>query len=149
MKVHLHHCGIACCCLFLRIALSQAPAADPAHAKHPPLPKPSNLQVLPKDITNQSLIPVMIGFAQGLGVGCPYCHEAKPGVDPEYDLNFASDAKPQKQTARVMLRMVSDINGTYLTEIATAHQGPAVVCGNCHLGHAIPPAFKPSGPPPE
>ncbi len=91
----------------------------------------------------------MIGFAQGLGVGCPYCHAEKPGVDPEYDLNFASDAKPQKRTARVMLRMVNEINGRYLTGIATTHRGPVVVCGNCHLGQAIPPAYKPSAPPPE
>ena len=149
MNVHLHRCGIAFCCLFLQSALSQAPSADPAHAKHPPLPKPSNLQVLPKDISNRDLISVMVGFTQALGVGCSHCHAEKPGIDPQYDLNFASDAKSEKSTARVMLRMVNDINGKYLTEVATAYQGPVVVCGNSHLGHAIPPAFKPSGSPPE
>ncbi len=92
---------------------------------------------------------MMIGVVQGLGVGCPYCHAEKPGVDPEYDLDFASDTKPEKLTARVMLRMVGDINSGYLTQIATTRQGTVIACGNCHLGHAIPPTFKPTGPPPQ
>src|SRR5579872_5819452 len=40
-----------------------------------PLPKPTNLQVLPKDIQPEQLIHIMRGVAGSLGVECNFCHE--------------------------------------------------------------------------
>lgn len=118
---------------------------DPAD--HPPLAKPSNLKVLPADIPIPKLMELMIGFSQQLGVECIHCHVAKPGVDPAYDLNFASDENPHKRTARIMMQMTGEINGKYLAQLAEPHQAGPVVCGNCHQGHAVPPAFVPPAPP--
>jgi hypothetical protein len=110
-----------------------------AGKKHPPLPKISNLQVLPKDIAVPDLIVTMVRFAEGLGVQCAYCHVLPEHAPPD----FASDAKPEKVKARIMLRMVTDINGKYLAELATPRKGEAVGCGTCHQGQQIPPAYKP------
>ena len=52
--------------------------------------RPTNLQVLPAQITPDSLINVMGGFTRALGVRCAYCHVAKNGVRPTAD-EFASD----------------------------------------------------------
>ena len=35
---------------------------------------PTNLQVLPKDISREELIATMRGYTAGLGVQCNYCH---------------------------------------------------------------------------
>ncbi len=118
---------------------------DPQGHPHPPLPKPSNLKILPADISQKDLLGTMIGFSQGLGVPCMYCHAEKPGVDPEYDLDFASDAKPLKEKTRLMIRMTAEINGRFLSQLPE-HRGSAVGCGTCHQGHAIPAVFVPRPP---
>ena len=69
-------------------------------------------------------------------------------MDPNYDLNFASDENPHKRTARIMMQMTGEINGKYLAQLPEPHQGSAIVCGNCHQGHAVPLAFVPPPPPP-
>jgi hypothetical protein len=108
--------------------------------KHPPLPPPSNLQVLPKDMAIPDLIVTMVRVAEGLGVQCAYCHVLPEHAPPD----FASDAKPEKVKARVMLRMVSDINGRYLAQLPQPHKAAEPVgCGTCHQGQAVPPAYKP------
>ncbi|MBM3820998.1 MAG: hypothetical protein FJW14_18560, partial [Acidimicrobiia bacterium] len=40
----------------------------------PALPEPTNLQILPKDMTRQQVVPIMQGFNAALGVACNYCH---------------------------------------------------------------------------
>jgi hypothetical protein len=109
-------------------------------AKYPPLAKPSNLQVLPKDITIWDLQVTMTRISEGLGVQCTFCHAFTPD---HKGLDFKSDANPMKAKARIMLRMTTDINGKYLTELGTARVAGPVTCGNCHMGKEIPPAYKP------
>ncbi len=136
-------------CLTLLFASASAPIhaqmtpeqIQQSGAKHPPLPRPSNLQVLPPDIAIPDLVVTMVRMAEGLGVQCTYCHAFTPD---HQDLDFKSDAKPEKVKARVMLRMVSDINGKYLAELAGPRKGVTVGCGTCHQGQAVPPAYKPS-----
>ena len=65
--------------------------------------RPTNLQVLPAQITPDSLINVMGGFTRALGVRCAYCHVAKNGVRPTAE-EFASDDRETKRVARAMLR---------------------------------------------
>ena len=100
-----------------------------------------NLQVLPKDISKDSLDHVMHNFAQSLGVKCMFCH-VHTGNDFRQGWDFASDDKPEKNTARYMLKMTAGINGTYFnfdssTQTDTIH---AVTCVTCHRGIPHPDA---------
>lgn len=94
-----------------------------------------NLQVLPANITHDELITMMRGFSNALGVKCGHCHVANPpGTKPEFD--FPNDAKPEKRTARTMLRMVENINHKYISQLGTNAQ--QVGCMTCHHGHPVP-----------
>lgn len=104
---------------------------------------PSNLQVLPKDFTRQQVVQVMQTFTMGLGVQCSYCHAemegAQPGANGQVPLDTASDAKQTKKTARVMMKMVADINNTIGSQLGKpAADVVKVQCITCHRGSAIP-----------
>jgi hypothetical protein len=110
----------------------------------------TNLQVLPKDIPKPELTSMMRGFAFALNVRCNYCHSPKkdgPGMD------FASDEKETKKTARVMIQMVTAINHDYIAKLpaeapAVGTSGTAetaapttpvqVQCVTCHHGLTEP-----------
>ncbi|HUY80162.1 MAG TPA: c-type cytochrome [Acidobacteriaceae bacterium] len=108
---------------------------------HHKMPRPTNLKVLPKNITGKQLMTIMHGFKGALGVECSFCHAGNPAT---HHMNFASDEKPEKNIARTMLRMTHEINMKYLSTVhvsdAAANQ-KMVTCGTCHRGHAIPVAF--------
>lgn len=119
----------------LRWTLLVAAASLAAPAVQAQIPdKFTNLQVLPKDITKPQLIGTMRGFADGLGVRCDFCHQE--GAD--HKLDWASDAKEQKKTARLMIKMVAAINGDYLTKLGGEHAEHGhenqVGCFTCHHG---------------
>ena len=121
-----------------------AQQAPPPGAAHGPMPKPTNLKVLPQDISHQDLMKTMFGFSQQLGVQCTFCHAQNPDT---HRTDFASDANPHKDMARVMIRMTDDLNAKYLTQLrAGAASEHPVSCGTCHMGHEVPAAFTP--PPP-
>ena len=106
----------------------------------PPLEKPTNLQVLPKDISTQDLLKTMHGFTVDLGVRCTFCHAEDPQT---HRINFALDTKPEKNTARVMIRMTRAINTQYL---ATLPGGEAKAsCYTCHRGSSMPEMQPPPG----
>lgn len=70
-----------------------------------------NLEVLPRDISKRELTAIMRSFSHALGVRCAECHvSTKEGSERLDDLDFASDEKPEKKTAREMMRMVGTIN---------------------------------------
>lgn len=130
----------------LPLAAQTAPVAPSgqsnATAHREPL-RPKNLQVLPKDISAKDLIQTMRGYTQALGVECSFCHADNPQT---HRRDFASDANPHKNTARIMIRMVNEIDTKYL---ATADPDASpnekkVSCGTCHRGHSHPPAFVPT-----
>jgi hypothetical protein len=120
---------------------AQAPAAPPQGGAPAAAPPPAkNLQVLPKEWTTGQVLPVMRGIAAGLGVECGHCHVwTAPGL-PTND--FPADVKPEKAKARVMLRMVMNINqtlGTELTKLGKpANEIVQVQCVTCHRGVPIP-----------
>jgi hypothetical protein len=125
---------------------------------------PRNLQVLPKDTPPQDVAALMQQFAGALGVACTYCHvqNTPPPLTAEEaaaqaaaapvggrgrgrgrggpQMDYASDDKRQKQTARVMMALVNDINA----KLATLPASPAragrdaasarVQCATCHRG---------------
>jgi hypothetical protein len=122
-----------------------------------PFPPPTNLQVLPKDISIPDLQALMAAQAQALGVQCNYCHVPAPaparGAAPPPppaaggrggrggapQLDFALDDKAEKKTARLMIKMVNDLNAKISTEVATTIGKPGadmtrVQCATCHRG---------------
>ena len=121
-------------CAAIRAQKHQQVRADASEFK--------NLQVLPSNIKHDDLIATMRGFARGLGTRCEHCHAANPpGSKEQFD--FASDAKPEKNVARTMLRMTRAVNADYLTRVN--EHGQTVTCITCHLGHTVPP--PPPAPP--
>jgi hypothetical protein len=115
---------------------------------------PTNLQVLPKDMPAQEVTALMQGIAQSLGVQCNYCHVQAPVEPPAEDappaagrgrgqgpppFNFAADDKPEKKTARMMLKMVDDINARLAAELGKpAADLVRVQCVTCHRGVTQP-----------
>jgi hypothetical protein len=102
-----------------------------------------NLKVLPKDISHDDLEKVMDGWKAALGVKCNFCHA--PSADStSHHLDFASDAKPEKDIARHMFRMTGKINKKYFS-FEKDDKGatiPAVSCMTCHRGSPHPDEVK-------
>lgn len=108
----------------------------------------TNLQVLERDSTPQQLMATMQTISTQIGVTCDYCHvtaQDAPAVGrgraaaPPPIIDYASDAKQQKRTARVMIRMTRDIRSKLGAELG---KPPAEVvfvqCVTCHRGVPIP-----------
>lgn len=102
-----------------------------------------NLKVLPKDISSKELQGIMVDdFQDGLGVTCNFCHaNAKNG----HGLDFASDAKPEKEITRAMMRMTIGINKKYfkIKHALIGSDALTVTCNTCHKGEAFPDGTEP------
>jgi tetratricopeptide (TPR) repeat protein len=146
-------------------AQTDTPQAGPGGGPGRGPAAPRNLQVLPKDTPPQDVVALMQQFTRALGVQCTYCHVAATpplltaeeaaaqaaaappaagrgrgrgrGAGPQID--YAVDDKRQKQTARVMLALVNDINARLAASI---RKPPAdivrVQCATCHRGVTNP-----------
>ena len=150
--------------LFAAAMVAQAPqAAPPAPGSPPPppprvYPAPTNLKVLPKDLSGQQVHEIMDQWEGALGAHCNTCHTPDPNnIAPNGRprLNFADDSKKEKATARLMFTMTEEINRNYIAKIDSS--GAPVTCGTCHRGHLGPEPFvipredgprPPQGPPP-
>ena len=97
-----------------------------------------NLKILPKNITEAELDKVMDHFDMALGVSCDFCHIKKKTVD---ELDFPSDAKPEKEIARKMMTMTSAINKNYFNYNGKKTDVVAVTCYTCHRGDPRRPAL--------
>jgi photosynthetic reaction center cytochrome c subunit len=102
--------------------------------------KPKNLRVLPQDSSAADIEILMDRYGQELGVKCEYCHTQDPQTQK---LDYVSDDNPAKQTARVMIAMLDEINSKYLAQLDDQKYAVPVSCGNCHQGQADPPTFEP------
>jgi hypothetical protein len=116
---------------------AQAPAGGPPPAQvHP---APTNLKVLPKDLTGDQVHEIMEQWEGSLGAHCNTCHAPDPnniGPNGRPRLNFPDDSKEEKATARKMYLMTEDINKNYVSKIDSS--GAPVTCGTCHRGHLGP-----------
>ena len=126
--------------------VAQTPqAATPPAGGPPPMrtyPAPTNLKVLPKDLTGQQVHEIMEKWEGSLGVHCSTCHTADPknlAPNGRPQLNFADDSKEQKLTARLMYTMTEDINVNYVSRVPNSEM--PVTCGTCHRGHLGPEPF--------
>ncbi|HQX82659.1 MAG TPA: c-type cytochrome [Vicinamibacterales bacterium] len=96
----------------------------------------TNLQVLPKDITQDQLMGVMKGATQSLGVRCWYCHDG--AGDDLSTYNFAADTKEPKATARIMLRLTSQLNNALKDVGPRKGDTNKITCQTCHRGNKTP-----------
>jgi outer membrane protein OmpA-like peptidoglycan-associated protein len=83
---------------------------------------------------------LMMYMSNSLGVNCTYCHQTRA-------MGVWEQSTPQRVTAWHGIRMVRDLNGTYLNPLKTLYpperlgptgDAPKVACETCHKG-----AFKP------
>ncbi len=121
---------------------AQQPASS-ALAPARTYPTPTNLQVLPKNLTGAQVRDIMEGWENELGAECGTCHvrnskDLGPNGRPRF--NFADDSKEEKKTARVMYTMVETINANFVSKVPNS--GMAVSCGTCHRGHLSPEPYK-------
>src|SRR5438552_9161000 len=79
------------------------------------------------DLPASQFIPVMNYFATSMGRRCNFCH-----VNNNGQWDYAADTKPEKNTAREMIKMVLDVNKT------TFKGQLQVSCYTCHRGRNQP-----------
>jgi hypothetical protein len=91
----------------------------------------TNVQLMP-DTTAAQLLKTMDYYGRSLGVGCNYCHVAGGKWD--------EDTKEEKQTARVMIKLVNLINAQGLSQLPKNRNGqtPVINCVTCHRGNTRP-----------
>ncbi len=100
--------------------------------------KPTNLQVLPKHLTTDSVVALMRSMTGALGTRCVYCHAGKdtPRLD---SIDFASDVRESKRKARAMVQLVAKINTDLDLAIpGRGEQALKVNCITCHRGSPRP-----------
>jgi hypothetical protein len=96
----------------------------------------TNLQVLPKDIPPAALVDAMKTFATQLGTRCEHCHVGEGNDLSKFD--FASDAKPEKATARKMMSLLTAVNRDLLKGVGDPAVPVKVSCYTCHRGTLKP-----------
>jgi hypothetical protein len=98
-----------------------------------------NCKVIPKNTDGDQMERIMHQYTRQLGVTCSYCHpDTKPDVFP-VRVDFVSDEKPEKRTARKMMLMTDKLNKKYFSyfndysfESLSPHAG--LTCNDCHRG---------------
>jgi hypothetical protein len=104
----------------------QTPAAGPQEKTVAQAGLQKNIKVL-GDLPQSQLFPVMLYFAASMGRNCDICH-----VNNNGQWDFPADTKPEKNTAREMIKMVLDTNKNVFkgnTEVG---------CYTCHRGRSNP-----------
>lgn len=122
-------------CLSIAVTVGVAATSLP----RPPATTYTNLKVLPKNISSKELQGIMVDeFQDALGVTCNFCHAA---TKDSHGLDYASDAKPEKEVARAMMRMTLNMNKKYFkVKHPLIGSGALVVtCNTCHKGIVFPP----------
>lgn len=100
--------------------------------------KYTNLKILPKHITDRELGSIMNTWRRSLGVQCGFCHARNTETN---QMDYASDAKPEKLMARKMYAMAAKINSKYFDAKKDSLNMMAltsVSCNTCHRGAAKP-----------
>jgi hypothetical protein len=120
------------------LAITGAGAALSAATSKKDDVKYTNLKVLPKNISSRELQGIMVDdFQDGLGVTCNFCHANSADG---HGLDFASDARPEKEISRAMMRMTLGINKKYfkVKHPLIGSNALTVTCNTCHKGQAFP-----------
>ena len=118
--------SIAALFIFL-IQRSQAVASSEVSPQEKPVEQvQKNIKVL-TGMPQSQLIPVMNYMAASLGRRCNFCHVNKDG---QWD--YASDEKPEKASAREMIKLVLDLRKQKF------HGADEISCYTCHRGQNHP-----------
>src|SRR5712691_8241267 len=121
---------VACVGLVAFVPVGQTSNQRPVTAAPPPEKTveqvQKNIKVL-SGLPQSQLVPAMNFMSASLGVRCTYCHVNK---DNKWD--FVSDEKPEKNTAREMIKMVLAVNKD------TFRGNTEVSCYTCHRGRTHP-----------
>jgi hypothetical protein len=131
------------------IALSIAATLPQQQQRTPP--KLVNLKVFPKKVPYRVLDHAMDEWSASLGVRCNFCHARNEQTGK---MDFASDAKPEKDAARHMFLMTANINKKFFQakkDSLGMVMTTGVNCNTCHHGNAHPEVTIPEehhGPPP-
>lgn len=99
-------------------------------------PRPTNLKVLPKNISHDELIATMKEFNVALGVKCGFCHA--PSKEDPKKMDFASDENQKKEIGRAMIKMTLKINKKYFNRSWDSSPAKAISCKTCHGGKEEP-----------
>jgi hypothetical protein len=110
--------GLLIVCIFIGSLMYFAIAQQKAET-------PKNVQVLKGKTTPEVMQIMATIIGPGLGMQCSSCHDVK---------DFSSDAKPDKITARKMLKMMTEANQNYFAEPKMKQ----VTCYMCHRGKEEP-----------
>jgi len=101
-------------------------------------PKLVNLKVFPKDFPYRVLDHQMDIWSASLGVRCNFCHVRNEQTGK---MDFPNDAKPEKNSARQMYRMMGKINKKFFEakkDTLGMIMTTGVNCYTCHRGTAHP-----------
>lgn len=122
--------------IFALYAFTLEPVNNEEYIAQPPW---DNLQVLPKDISKDSLMGLMKNYSAALGVKCNHCHV--PSKTNPTKLDFPNDAKIEKEIARGMIGMTNEINAKHFQPYfpdPKPDQVYVVNCVMCHRGNSNP-----------
>lgn len=99
-------------------------------------PEHKNLQILPKDISQEKLKAIMDDFCASMNVKCGFCHVRNKDTN-EWD--YASDAKGHKKEARDMMKMTNELNEKWFgVDLSEPDPKVAITCYSCHRGEEHP-----------
>ena len=142
--------AVAVCLLAGAMSITAVAQEGPG-AHH--FPKPTNLKVLPKNLTGDQVHKIMQGWAGALGQHCNACHaqyaDHRKDAKGRPELDFASDANPRKDMARIMVKMTQADKADYITKVKDLDknrkdpQPAALTCGTCHRGKLDPDEYVP------
>lgn len=151
--MHLNKKIAVIAALFLAVIVLASMTFQQQQPQRPPEPV-KNLKVLPKKLTRNQVNKVMDEWSSSLGVRCNYCHARDESANRT---DYASDAKPEKEMARHMYKMMVTINKKYFKAGEKDSLGmvklTSVNCNTCHNAKAKPELTIPKragfgGPPP-
>jgi hypothetical protein len=116
-------------------AWAQPPAGGPAMT----VPPPTNLKALPKDLTSDQVLRIMLGWSGDLGVHCIRCHtfasDGSLAPNGRRRLDFANDSRPEMASTRRMVALMDELNKSKNLKAGS------VTCGSCHRGSFSPKPF--------
>jgi nitrate/TMAO reductase-like tetraheme cytochrome c subunit len=120
------------------VFMAMAPAAPADDEKF------KNLKVLPKDISKEEMHKVMEEWEHALGARCSFCHVRN---EETKKMDFANDAKPEKEMAREMYKMTQAINKKYFhakKDSTNRIMESSINCYSCHRGVSHPEVIRAS-----
>ncbi len=139
--------------LLLTLTVAGALISQSFNIQQPKPKKLMNIKVFPSTATFDEVDHAMDQFKVDLGVKCNYCHA--PEKDNPRKMDMPSDANPNKDIARDMIRMTEEMNKKYIATIKHTESDTSklqlVTCNTCHRGAPKPfakPLPAPQPPPP-